>query len=574
MDRRDIRELRAWHAAAAKRAQQAGFDIVYVYATHGYLLSQFLSTVTNTRTDEYGGSVENRTRIVRELLTETREAVGEHCAVALRLSVAAGGDDPDLPGLEAHQAIIESIGDLADVWDLTVDDYGVEMGHSRFQGEASLSPFVAYVRALTDKPIVTVGRFTSPDTMVAQIRNGVADFIGAARPSIADPFLPAKIDQGRLDDIRECIGCNICYANNSMSVRLRCTQNPTMGEEWRLGWHPERVPSKSSDDTVLIVGAGPAGLEAARALGERGYAVTLAETDRECGGRVTREAWLPGLSEWARVRDYRLSQLLNLANVDVYRASHLSADDVLEFGFSSVLIATGATWRRDGLGRWHASTASIALPPRSTFTPDDIMAGKLPEGRVLLFDDDHYYMGSVLAERLVENGNAVVFVTPATMVAAWGRNTNEQYLSQRRLIELGVELCLGKVLTGFEDGVAHIDCVYSGNASTLEADAVLCVTSRAPDDALFIALDAERGGSKRAAFASSSASVIASHPAQLPPPCTAAIAPPGNSAKPHNLQPSRSIRSHGARSGPHLKKERRKSPGRKSPGHPPFATCA
>src|SRR4030095_14245598 len=112
-------------------------------------------------------------------------------------------------------------------------------------------------------------------TMVSQIRRGILDMIGAARPSIADPFLPRKIETGDLEDIRECIGCNICVASNGVGVPLRCTQNPTMGEEWRRGWHPEMIAPKRSEASVLVVGAGPAGLEAARALGQRGYDVHL-----------------------------------------------------------------------------------------------------------------------------------------------------------------------------------------------------------------------------------------------------------------------------------------------------------
>jgi dimethylamine/trimethylamine dehydrogenase len=270
LDRSDIRELRRWHVDAAVRARRAGFDIVYVYATHGYLLSQFMSPL-NDRTDEYGGSLENRARLVRELIEETREAIGDTCAIAVRYSADVGGPDGQ-PNTDEPREMFALLAELPDLRDINITDYSYEMGASRFVKEGSLEPYVNWVKPLTSKPVVSVGRFTTPDTMVRLVRQGVLDLIGVARPSIADPFLPNKIKEGRIEDIRECIGCNICSAGHRRGVPLRCTQNPTMGEEWRQGWHPERIPAKASDRSVLVVGAGPAGLEAARALGQRGYA--------------------------------------------------------------------------------------------------------------------------------------------------------------------------------------------------------------------------------------------------------------------------------------------------------------
>ena len=119
------------------------------------------------------------------------------------------------------------------------------------------------------------------------------DFIGAARPSIADPFLPRKIEEGRLDDIRECIGCNVCVTGDFTMTPIRCTQNPSMGEEWRRGWHPERIRSREADASILIIGAGPAGLEAGRALGQRGYKVTISDAAREAGRKKAVGAGAP-----------------------------------------------------------------------------------------------------------------------------------------------------------------------------------------------------------------------------------------------------------------------------------------
>ena len=347
--RQDIRNLRRWHREAALRAREAGFDIVYVYATHYYLLAQFLSPMHNQRTDEYGGSVENRVRLVRELIEETKDAVGDTCAVAVRMAADDGTGTPEEPVSEERREMFNILAELPDLWDVNVFNYEHEMGVSRFVQEASLENTMHYVKSVTSKPVVTVGRFTSPDTMVSQVRRGIVDFIGAARPSIADPFLPRKIDEGRAEDIRECIGCNICYTGDSLGVPIRCTQNPTMGEEWRRGWHPERIQPKSSDATVLVVGAGPAGLEATRALGQRGYKVMLAEASTELGGRVIQECRLPGLAEWGRVVDYRVQQIQTMPNVDVFLDNHLNAEDALSIGAEHIVIATGSKWRADGL---------------------------------------------------------------------------------------------------------------------------------------------------------------------------------------------------------------------------------
>ena len=204
------------------------------------------------------------------------------------------------------------------------------------------------MKSLTDKPVVGVGRYTSPDTMARTVRNGILDFIGAARPSISDPFLPNKIRDGRIDDIRECIGCNICVAGDRTRVPIRCTQNPTMGEEWRRGWHPEAIPPLEDKGPYLVVGGGPAGLEAARALAQRGADVVLAEAGTEWGGRVSQESRLPGLAAWARVRDWRLGRLRQMPNAQIYLESRLTAGDILEYGSPHVVLATGASWRQTG----------------------------------------------------------------------------------------------------------------------------------------------------------------------------------------------------------------------------------
>lgn len=502
MDREDIRNLRRWHRNAAVRAQRAGFDIVYVYATHTYLLSNFLNPRINTRTDEYGGSLENRTRLVREIIEETKEAVGDTCAVAVRFAIDEQIGEDGNPIHGERREMFAMMAEMPDLWDINIANYGVEMGVSRFTKEAALEPYMDFVKSLTTKPVVTVGRFTSPDTMVSQVKRGITDFIGAARPSIADPFLPSKIERGDLGAIRECIGCNICYSGDSIGVPIRCTQNPTMGEEWRKGWHPEHIPPAASEDRVLIVGAGPTGLEAARALGKRGYAVTLAEASREIGGRVPREASLPGMSEYIRVRDYRDQQLADLPNVELFRESRLSVQDVMDVGAQHVAIATGATWRKDRFdGEAFVSVAAPGSEP-VILTPDDIMDGTAPPaGRVIVYDEDSYYMGGVIAEKIRAMGHDVTLVTDAEVVSDWAGKTSERWRVRAHLMKLGVDIELSHSLTSFDGQTATLSCTFTDAKKTMDATSVVMVTQRLPNDQLYRdLLDSVEGDATRLPF--------------------------------------------------------------------------
>jgi dimethylamine/trimethylamine dehydrogenase len=485
MDLDDIRAFRRWHREAALNAQRAGFDIVYVYAGHDMTLPvHFLSRRYNHRTDEYGGSLENRARLLRELVEDAKEAVGDTCAVALRFGVDALSGPRGTSSAEEAREVVELLAEVPDLWDVNLGKFENDGATARFTDEAFQQDHVKFVKTVTTKPVVGVGRFTSPDTMVAMVTGGTLDLIGAARPSIADPFLPRKIEQGRFGDIRECIGCNICVAGDKSGVPMRCTQNPTMGEEWRRGWHPEHIPPKDTDDTILIVGAGPAGLEAARALGQRGYDVLLAERERELGGRVSRECLLPGLGTWARVRDWRLSQLRGMRNVQLLPDNEISADMVLEAECSLVAVATGARWRADGIGRYHHDPVEgLAAVP--VFTPDDVMEGRLPSGRVVLFDDDHYYMGNVLAELLVSKGCHVTYVTPESVVSPYSQHTAEHGKVQRRVLETCAGVHVSTTLARVDGETAHLACVYTGRETAVPVDAVVLVTGSTPRDSLY-----------------------------------------------------------------------------------------
>jgi dimethylamine/trimethylamine dehydrogenase len=485
MTKADIADMRYWHREAVRRSLQAEYDIVYVYAGHAIGgLHHFLSRRYNNRSDEYGGSIENRARLLREILEDTREVCDGKAAVACRISVDELLGDEGITRAEIED-VIGMLGEHPDLWDFVLGSWEDDSVTSRFGPEAEQEPYVRGLKALTTKPVVGVGRFTSPDMMVHQVKTGVLDLIGAARPSIADPFLPRKIETGNLEDIRECIGCNICVSGDFTMSPIRCTQNPTMGEEFRRGWHPEKIRKKSSDSTVLVVGAGPAGLEAARSLGNRGYTVSLAEATRALGGRVARESKLPSLSAWIRVVDYREQQICKLDNVEVFMQSEMTADDIIDNEFNHVVVATGAHWRHDGVGRWHTKPMEIA-EGAEVLSPDEIMTGARPRGqRVVVFDDDHYYMGGVVAELLAKEGLDVTLITPAAHVSQWTTNTLEVARIRKRVIRAGIDVRTNTAVTSVTPDGVRTACVYTGDEGAVNADSVVMVTARLPHDRLY-----------------------------------------------------------------------------------------
>jgi dimethylamine/trimethylamine dehydrogenase len=504
MSKPEIRELQTFYVVAAKRARSVGFDIVNIMGSETACIPQlFLMPLFNKRTDEYGGSFENRARFWLETLELVREAVGDDCAITTRFCVDTLHGNGD--GIRAEVegvAFIQAADHLVDFWDLqvggrTMAEWGEDAGPSRFFKENFQSEWITHVRPHTSKPIVGVGRFTSPDTMVEVIRNGPLDIIGAARPSIADPFLPNKIEEGRLDDIRECIGCNICISRHEQATTIVCTQNATVGEEYRRGWHPERFDKAlNADRDVLIVGAGPAGLECAVVLGKRGMRrVHLVDADRELGGCVNWISRLPGLGEWQRIVSWRRAQIDRLPNVDFIPETTLTPDEVLGYGAELVVIATGARWAIDGFGpATHGPIAGAQMCLAHVLTPEQIMVEKkpVPGERVVVYDCDGYFMAASLAEKLAREGHKVQLVTSRETIAPYMHFTLESHRMLQLLTELEVEFFTHHMVTAVEEGSVRGENAYApGRAVEWKADALVLVTQRLSNDALYAELAAQ-----------------------------------------------------------------------------------
>jgi dimethylamine/trimethylamine dehydrogenase len=487
----DIQRVQQDWVTAARRARDAGFDLVYVYGAHGYLMTQFLSPNTNRRTDGYGGSLANRGRFWLETLDAVRAEIGADCAVAARIAVHGRHG---LPGIELDEMLefIRLADPLVDLWDVTVGSWPEDSGSSRYYPQGHQRPWTGRVREATGKPIVGVGRYTDPDLMAELIRSGSFDLIGAARPAIADPFLPQKVATGRLDQIRECTGSNLCILREEEFNRVGCVQNPSAGEEYRRGWHPERyTPTSQPDSPVLVVGAGPAGLECAVVLGHRGYrSVHLVEAEAAPGGRLSWMRRLPTLGDWGRVLDWRMVQLAGLDGVELITGRRLTAAEILDYGAELVVLATGSHWRTDGVQPDRVEPITgVELP--AVLTPEQVAAGLRPAaGPVAVYDCEGHLVGAGIAELLAGEGFEVHLVTPSAVLSPVSDGTLEGSFLRRQLHRAGIRGHRTITVTGFDGGTVTGEQEF-GDPWSLAATGLVLVTQQSSEEALHRELTAD-----------------------------------------------------------------------------------
>ena len=295
MDKKDIRDLRRWYRNAFRRSKQAGFDLICLYGAHGFgIIQHFLSRATNQRSDEYGGSLENRSRLLRELVEDAKDEVGDTCGITARLSLDQMLGEHGFSNAELRD-VIEMNAEVPDLWDLAHGTWEDCSATSRFKDEGAQQSLVAGIKELTPKAGRRAWAALPHPTPWSSRSSQASSTLSVPRvPRSPTRSCHEKSTRAASRTFASASVATSCMTGDMTMSISRCTQNPTFMEEWRKGWHPETMQAKGASESVLVVGAGPAGLEATRALGLRGYQVALAEAGTELGGRVRASAYAAG----------------------------------------------------------------------------------------------------------------------------------------------------------------------------------------------------------------------------------------------------------------------------------------
>jgi 2,4-dienoyl-CoA reductase-like NADH-dependent reductase (Old Yellow Enzyme family) len=495
MDRADIREMIDYHVRCARNAVAGGFDGIEIQSAHGYLLHQFLSPKFNERTDEYGGSVENRMRFGVEVLSAVRDAVGDRVAVGLRLA----GDDEQThgPGLTADDAAevaarYEQLG-LVDFLNVSVGIGGIGMVRTNYEPHG-FGVYAAHTvkKAAPDTPVFTVHRILTPEEADGILERQEADGITLVRALIADPEWVQKARDGHAAEIRKCTGINqSCYGNLLLSMPINCVQNPAVGREDDLGLgtltaalHPKRV---------VVVGGGPAGLEAAWVAAARGHRVTLLERGEELGGAIRWAQRLPGRSEIADLADWRLGEC-ERQGVDVRTGVDATVASVLALEPDAVVIATGGRATKEGRSAYHP----MPVPGcEQDWVLDHVEALRRALGdahrlgaRVVILDAVGHVQGVGLGELLAAQGRETTVVCPLPVLLACDGETQAAILP--RAVQAGMAWRPSTALAMIGDHTVTLVDVLSRRLETVaDVDTVVICTNGVANDELFRALEGQ-----------------------------------------------------------------------------------
>lgn len=494
MDARDIREAIDYHVKCARNAVEGGFDGIEIQSAHGYLLHQFLSPKFNYRSDEYGGSLENRMRFGVQVVTAVREAVGDKVAVGIRLV----GDDEQghgLPGLNADDcaevaARYEQLG-LVDYLNVSVGIGGVGMVRTNY-AEHGFGVYAAHkVREMArDTPVFTVHRILTPDEAEGILERGEADGITLVRALIADPEWVNKAREGRDDEIRRCTGINqSCYGNLLQSMPINCVQNPAVGREDELG--AGTLEPATRVKKVVVVGGGPGGMEAASVAAARGHEVTLLERDTELGGALRLAAQLPGREEIWEISRWRIGEC-ERRGVDVRLGVDATADGVLALSPDAVVIATGGRATKTGRSAYHPMPVPGSEPDwvldhveaLRRVVVDPTSLGK----KVVLLDAVGHCEAIGLGELLATHDVDATCVTTLPVPLALDGETQAAILP--RAVRAGMTWKPSTALAFVGDHEVTLANVLSHELETITGvDTVVIRTTGLPNDDLYRALD-------------------------------------------------------------------------------------
>ncbi|GAB3012037.1 NADH:flavin oxidoreductase [Streptomyces pseudoechinosporeus] len=408
----DLDRIVTDYAAAAVRCREGGLDGIELMA-YGHFLDSFLSPATNHRDDEWGGSLENRMAFPRRVIRAVREAVGPDFVVGIRMSLDEahpGG----LPGLTFDEALTAAEQYAADGIDF------VSAIHGSLESDASLAKtipsigtplgpyldFTGEIKRRLSIPVMHSARIADVATARHALREGLLDLVGMTRAQIADPHLVAKVKAGQEDRIRPCVGASYCLDAIYDSGDTKCVHNPAAGRELHV---PHVIsPTIGRRRKAVVVGGGPAGLEAARVLGERGHDVVLFEASDQPGGQIRLAASNPRRGDLIQIVDWRLAECKHLG-VDLRLGTYAEADDVLAEHPDLVIVATGGTPNRSFLAKGEGLV----------FDTWDVMTGSLrrPRGEILVYDDHGGYPAMDAVEVLTTSGAWIEYVTPERTLA-------------------------------------------------------------------------------------------------------------------------------------------------------------
>jgi 2,4-dienoyl-CoA reductase-like NADH-dependent reductase (Old Yellow Enzyme family)/thioredoxin reductase len=462
MSTAQVRRLVQAYVDVARRLHRCGFHGVELHGAHGYLITQFLSPWSNTREDDYGGSLVNRARFVEEIAAGIRDACGDGFIIALKLPAdegVRGGIDASeagkltqhLVGLGSLDLLTYSQGNFSLSLENHVPDMHFRPGHFLHLHRE--------MRALAaGVPVMALGRIGTPEQAEAAIVSGSGDLVGMSRALISDAAFGDKARSGNAAAIRPCVFNNSCWGEVHAGKPLAEFHNPQLGQPGEASWAP---PPARTRRRVVVVGAGPAGLEAAWVSAARGHDVTLFSDSLATGGGLRLEARLPGHAEMARLRDYQLERARE-HGVRLELGVRATRDDVLGLSPDTVVVATGASQRRPGFLAPSQRDVLSARELAAAWDPD----GTVRRGTAVLYDMDHGAATYAVAEALARMHRHTVLITPRTQIAQ-GVNYCSALGVHRRLYGLDVTLLPATEPVGYADRTLQISNVFTGQVQTL-----------------------------------------------------------------------------------------------------------